>query len=149
MIRVMKNHRLAAHGKAKGYKGLSILPVPLDVASCPDQALVAAAAAAWDSAVEKGEAHGYRNAQATVIAPTDTIGLVMDCDTTGIEPEFAMVKFKKLAGGGYFKIINRVVPEALAHLGYPQEQIDDIINYAVGEGSLKNCQAISFGALRD
>jgi ribonucleoside-diphosphate reductase alpha chain len=149
MIRVMKNHRLAAHGKAKGYKGLSILPVPLDVASCPDQALVAAAAAAWDSAVEKGEAHGYRNAQATVIAPTGTIGLVMDCDTTGIEPEFAMVKFKKLAGGGYFKIINRVVPEALANLGYGQSQIDDVNRYAVGAGSLKECQSISMSALRD
>jgi ribonucleoside-diphosphate reductase alpha chain len=108
-----------------------------------------AAAAAWDSAVEKGEAHGYRNAQATVIAPTGTIGLVMDCDTTGIEPDFAIVKFKKLAGGGYFKIINRVVPEALANLGYGQSQIDDIIRYAVGAGSLKDCQSISMSALRD
>jgi len=149
MMRVMKNHRLAAHGKAKGYKGLSILPVPLDAAPCPDKTLIEAAKAAWDKAVELGEAHGYRNAQATVIAPTGTIGLVMDCDTTGIEPDFAIVKFKKLAGGGYFKIINRVVPEALANLGYSQEQIDDIVNYAVGAGSLKNCQAISFGALRD
>ena len=149
MMRVMKNHRLAAHGKAKGYKGLSILPVPLDAAPCPDKTLIEAAKAAWDKAVELGDAHGYRNAQATVIAPTGTIGLVMDCDTTGIEPDFAIVKFKKLAGGGYFKIINRVVPEALANLGYSQEQIDDIVNYAVGAGSLKNCQAISFGALRD
>ena len=149
MMRVMKNHRLAAHGKAKGYKGLSILPVPLDAAPCPDKTLIEAAKAAWDKAVELGDAHGYRNAQATVIAPTGTIGLVMDCDTTGIEPDFAIVKFKKLAGGGYFKIINRVVPEALANLDYSQEQIDDIVNYAVGAGSLKNCQAISFGALRD
>ncbi|MGB1356876.1 MAG: adenosylcobalamin-dependent ribonucleoside-diphosphate reductase, partial [Candidatus Puniceispirillaceae bacterium] len=149
MLRVMKNHRLAAHGKAKGYRGLSILPVPLDIASCPDAAMVDAAKAAWDSAVDLGTAHGYRNAQATVIAPTGTIGLVMDCDTTGIEPDFAIVKFKKLAGGGYFKIINRVVPEALANLGYAQDQIDDIINYAVGAGSLKNCQSISINALRD
>jgi ribonucleoside-diphosphate reductase alpha chain len=149
MLRVMKNHRLAAHGKDKGYRGLSILPVPLDAASCPDAGLINAAKAAWDSAVELGSEHGYRNAQATVIAPTGTIGLVMDCDTTGIEPDFAIVKFKKLAGGGYFKIINRVVPEALANLGYAKEQIDDIINYAVGAGSLKNCQSISMNALRD
>ena len=149
MLRVMKNHRLAAHGKAKGYKGLNILPVPLDAAPCPDQKLIDAAKAAWDKAVELGSEHGYRNAQATVIAPTGTIGLVMDCDTTGIEPDFAIVKFKKLAGGGYFKIINRVVPEALANLGYSETQISDIVNYAVGAGSLKNCQSISPSALRD
>ena len=149
MLRVMKNHRLAAHGKAKGYKGLKILPVPLDAAPCPDQKLIDAARAAWDKAVELGSEHGYRNAQATVIAPTGTIGLVMDCDTTGIEPDFAIVKFKKLAGGGYFKIINRVVPEALANLGYSEAQISDIVNYAVGAGSLKNCQSISPSALRD
>ena len=149
MLRVMKNHRLAAHGKAKGYKGLNILPVPLDAAPCPDQKLIDAAKAAWDKAGELGSEHGYRNAQATVIAPTGTIGLVMDCDTTGIEPDFAIVKFKKLAGGGYFKIINRVVPEALANLGYSEAQISDIVNYAVGAGSLKNCQSISPSALRD
>ncbi|MCH2555580.1 MAG: vitamin B12-dependent ribonucleotide reductase, partial [SAR116 cluster bacterium] len=149
MLRVMKNHRLAAHGKAKGYKGLNILPVPLDAAPCPDQKLIDAAKAAWDKAVELGSEHGYRNAQATVIAPTGTIGLVMDCDTTGIEPDSAIVKFKKLAGGGYFKIINRVVPEALANLGYSEAQISDIVNYAVGAGSLKNCQSISPSALRD
>jgi len=149
MLRVMENHRLAAHGKTTGYKGLSILPVPLDIRSCPDKALTAAAKEAWDKAVESGKKHGYRNAQATVIAPTGTIGLVMDCDTTGIEPDFAIVKFKKLAGGGYFKIINRVVPEALEGLGYSQSQIDDIVNYAVGAGSLKSCQSISLNALRD
>ena len=149
MMRVMENHRLAAHGKASGYKGLSILPVPLDIKSCPDKALTDAAKNAWDLAVDGGKKHGYRNAQATVIAPTGTIGLVMDCDTTGIEPDFAIVKFKKLAGGGYFKIINRVVPEALEQLGYDQPQIDDIINYAVGSGSLKKCQSVSLNALRD
>ena len=149
MMRVMENHRLAAHGKASGYKGLSILPVPLDIKSCPDKALTDAAKHAWDLAVDSGKKHGYRNAQATVIAPTGTIGLVMDCDTTGIEPDFAIVKFKKLAGGGYFKIINRVVPEALEQLGYDQPQIDDIINYAVGSGSLKKCQSVSLNALRD
>jgi ribonucleoside-diphosphate reductase alpha chain len=114
---------------------------------CPDQSLIIAAKNAWAKALSLGEKHGYRNAQATVIAPTGTIGLVMDCDTTGIEPDFAMVKFKKLAGGGYFKIINRVVPEALAHLGYDKDQIDDMQKYAVGSGSLKDCQAISHNAL--
>ncbi len=77
--------------------------------------------AAWADALALGEAHGYRNAQVSVVAPTGTIGLVMDCDTTGIEPDFALVKFKKLAGGGYFKIINRAVPEALRTLGYQRE----------------------------
>ena len=149
MLRVIKNHRIAAEGKAIGYQGLSILPVPLDTASCPDKDLVSAAAKAWDQAESLGKKHGYRNAQATVIAPTGTIGLVMDCDTTGIEPDFAIVKFKKLAGGGYFKIINRVVPEALEGLGYSQSQIDDVINYAVGAGSLKKCQSISINALKN
>ena len=149
MLRVMNNHRLAAHGKSAGYEGLEILPVPLDIKACPDQTLPKAAKAAWDLAVDLGKKHGYRNAQATVIAPTGTIGLVMDCDTTGIEPDFAIVKFKKLAGGGYFKIINRVVPEALQRLGYTQSQIDDIITYAVGSGSLKNCQSVSVNALKD
>ena len=149
MLRVMNNHRLAAHGKSAGYEGLEILPVPLDIKACPDQTLPKAAKAAWDLAVDLGKKHGYRNAQATVIAPTGTIGLVMDCDTTGIEPDFAIVKFKKLAGGGYFKIINRVVPEALQRLGYTQSRIDDIITYAVGSGSLKNCQSVSVNALKD
>ena len=149
MLRVVKNHQLAAEGKASGYEGLSILPVPLDTTSCPDKALVSAATNAWDKAVSLGKKHGYRNAQATVIAPTGTIGLVMDCDTTGIEPDFAIVKFKKLAGGGYFKIINRVVPEALERLGYSQSQIDDVIGYAVGAGSLKTCQSVSINALKD
>ena len=90
-----------------------------------------------------GEAHGYRNAQATVVAPTGTIGLVMDCDTTGIEPDFALVKFKKLAGGGYFKIINRAVPEALRVLGYRESEIAEIIAYAVGHGSLGQAPAIN------
>ncbi|NIP73756.1 MAG: hypothetical protein GWO16_12335, partial [Gammaproteobacteria bacterium] len=92
----------------------------------------------WDRALELGEQHGYRNAQASVIAPTGTIGLVMDCDTTGIEPDFALVKFKKLAGGGYFKIINRTVPVALRTLGYSEQQIQDIADYAVGHGTLRD-----------
>jgi ribonucleoside-diphosphate reductase alpha chain len=129
-------------------------PVALDHANCPDPDLVARARAAWDRAVTLGEAHGYRNAQATVIAPTGTIGLVMDCDTTGIEPDFALVKFKKLAGGGYFKIINQSVPEALRVLGYSPDQISDIVTYAVGRGSLsgragrqpRHLKAKGFGA---
>ena len=149
MLQVMNNHRLAAHGKSTGYKGLSILPLPLDIKSCPDKAITDAAKAAWDLAVDLGKKHGYRNAQSTVIAPTGTIGLVMDCDTTGIEPDFAIVKFKKLAGGGYFKIINRVVPEALQRMGYNQSQVDDIISYAVGSGSLKNCQSVPLNALKE
>src|SRR4029077_4041845 len=95
-----------------------------------------AATKAWDEAVQLGEKHGYRNAQSTVIAPTGTIGLVMDCDTTGVEPDFALVKFKKLSGGGYFKIINQSVPAALRNLGYNEKQIDSIIKYTVGSGIL-------------
>ncbi|MEX0627440.1 MAG: vitamin B12-dependent ribonucleotide reductase, partial [Cucumibacter sp.] len=106
MLRVIRNHRNAAHGHATGYDLLATAPVPLDHLNCPDKRLVEHAVAAWDKALAEGEAHGFRNAQVTVIAPTGTIGLVMDCDTTGIEPDFALVKFKKLAGGGYFKIIN-------------------------------------------
>ena len=117
MLRVMRNHRRAAHGEAAGYEGLSIRPVPFDARQCPDPALAAAARRQWDAALVLGERYGYRNAQVSVIAPTGTIGLVMDCDTTGIEPDFALVKFKKLAGGGYFKIINRTVPLALQRPG--------------------------------
>src|SRR5580658_3988304 len=113
MLRVMRNHRRAAYGERTGYEQMSTPPVPLDHKANPDQKLAEHAKKAWDRALKLGEAHGYRNAQASVVAPTGTIGLVMDCDTTGIEPDFALVKFKKLAGGGYFKIINRAVPEAL------------------------------------
>jgi ribonucleoside-diphosphate reductase alpha chain len=148
MLRVMRNHRRAAYSESEGYEGLSILPVPLDAANCPDTALVEAARHAWDAALALGELHGYRNAQATVIAPTGTIGLVMDCDTTGIEPDFALVKFKKLAGGGYFKIINRMVPEALAVLGYDPSEIEAITRYAVGHGTLKGAPGINHETLR-
>ena len=147
MLKVIRNHKRASEGKTRDYEDLSINPVPLMAQDCPDQKLIVAAKEAWSKALSLGEKNGYRNAQATVIAPTGTIGLVMDCDTTGIEPDFAMVKFKKLAGGGYFKIINRVVPEALAYLGYNADQIDDMQRYALGTGSLKDCQAISHNAL--
>ena len=104
MLKVIRNHKRASEGKTRGYEDLSINPVPLMSQDCPDQNLISAAKEAWAKALSLGEKNGYRNAQATVIAPTGTIGLVMDCDTTGVEPDFAMVKFKKLAGGGYFKI---------------------------------------------
>ena len=143
MLRVMRNHRRAALGKTQGYEALSTLPVPLDHANCPEPHLIARAEAAWEAAVSLGEANGYRNAQVSVIAPTGTIGLVMDCDTTGIEPDFALVKFKKLAGGGYFKIINRAVPEALRMLGYQPAEIEEIISYAVGHGTLAGAPAVN------
>ncbi|MCW8953067.1 MAG: vitamin B12-dependent ribonucleotide reductase [Rhodospirillales bacterium] len=148
MLRVIRNHRRAAHGEKDGYESLAVMPVPLDHANCLERALSDAAKAAWDRALEMGEAHGFRNAQVSVVAPTGTIGLVMDCDTTGIEPDFALVKFKKLAGGGYFKIINRMVPEALRKLGYGKDQIDEMIRYAVGHGTLKGSPAIGHQDLR-
>jgi ribonucleoside-diphosphate reductase alpha chain len=147
MLRVIRNHRTAAQGKSGGYEALDIKPVPLDQAGCPDQRLVAMATGAWDEALRLGEQHGYRNAQVSVIAPTGTIGLVMDCDTTGIEPDFALVKFKKLAGGGYFKIINQSVPAALTKLGYGSAQIEEIIAYAVGHGSMGQAPAINHTSL--
>jgi len=148
MLQVMRNHRRAAYGEKRDYEALSVRPVPLDAAHCDWTDLVRAAEESWDAALELGEAHGYRNAQTTVIAPTGTIGLVMDCDTTGIEPDFALVKFKKLAGGGYFKIINRMVPRALATLGYQPDQIETIIRYAVGRGSLKDAPEINHETLK-
>lgn len=148
MLRVMRNHRRAAYGNKDGYEKLSVHPVPLVASDLKQPELVTHARAAWDRAIELGEKHGYRNAQATVIAPTGTIGLVMDCDTTGIEPDFALVKFKKLAGGGYFKIINRAVPEALRTLGYTEAQIAEIEAYAVGHGNLNQAPSVNPGSLK-
>ncbi|MEQ1942780.1 vitamin B12-dependent ribonucleotide reductase [Mesorhizobium sp. VNQ89] len=148
MLRVMRNHRRAAYGQKDGYEKLAVNPVPLVHADLRQPELGERAKAAWDRAIELGEEHGYRNAQSTVIAPTGTIGLVMDCDTTGIEPDFALVKFKKLAGGGYFKIINRAVPEALRTLGYGEAQIAEIEAYAVGHGNLNQAPGINPGALK-
>ncbi len=147
MLRVIRNHRRAAYGETGGYEALSVPPVPLDASRCPDPALAAAARQVWDAALALGGEHGYRNAQITVIAPTGTIGLVMDCDTTGIEPDFAIVKFKKLAGGGYFKIINHVVPEALRVLGYDDTEIDAITDYATGIPTLAGAPAINHTTL--
>ena len=147
MLRVIRNHRNAAYGKADAYEEVNVTPVPLDRANCPDDRLVALARNAWDEALTLGEKHGFRNAQTTVIAPTGTIGLVMDCDTTGIEPDFALVKFKKLAGGGYFKIINQSVPASLTKLGYSSSQIEEIIAYAVGHGTIGNAPGLNHTSL--
>ncbi|UKJ07456.1 vitamin B12-dependent ribonucleotide reductase [Solitalea lacus] len=146
MMRVIRNHRYAAYNAADAYEGLQIHPSGIDPKFCPDY-LLSAACNAWDKAVKLGESYGYRNAQTTVIAPTGTIGLVMDCDTTGIEPDFALVKFKKLSGGGYFKIINQAIPAALKNLGYHPHQIDAIVNYAKGYGSIKEAPHINFETL--
>jgi ribonucleoside-diphosphate reductase alpha chain len=147
MMRVMRNHRLAAYD-ADEYEMLSIKPLGIKAEHCPDY-LLKAACKAWDDAVELGEQYGYRNAQSTVIAPTGTIGLIMDCDTTGVEPDFALVKFKKLSGGGYFKIINQSVPVALKNLGYSDKETDSIIKYAVGTGSFAGAPFINHQTLSE
>ena len=147
MLRVMRNHRYAAYNSTENFEGLEINPPGIDQKQCPDY-LLSAACNAWDKAVKMGEQYGYRNAQTTVIAPTGTIGLVMDCDTTGIEPDFALVKFKKLSGGGYFKIINQAVPEALSNLGYNEHEVTTIINYAKGAATLQGAPHINTDTLR-
>jgi ribonucleoside-diphosphate reductase alpha chain len=148
MLRVMRNHRRAAHnGGPAEYEGLSITPTGIDPAHCPAP-LLQAARETWDRAVALGEQFGYRNAQVTVLAPTGTIGLVMDCDTTGIEPDFSLVKFKKLAGGGYFKIINQSLPVALETVGYAPGEVEDIVAYCVGRKTLRGAPAINHETLR-
>ena len=148
MLRVVRNHRRAARGESTGYEKVSTPPVPLDIAACPDTRLVDHAEAVWDRALALGEAHGFRNAQASAIAPTGTIGLVMDCDTLGIEPDFALVKFKQLAGGGYLKIVNTVVTEGLKSLGYSDRAVAQIVSYAVGRNTLDGAPGIDHAALR-
>jgi ribonucleoside-diphosphate reductase alpha chain len=142
----MRNHRAAAYDAVDATEGLSIKPVGINGKYCPDY-LLKAACKSWDEAVQLGEQHGYRNAQTTVIAPTGTIGLVMDCDTTGVEPDFALVKFKKLSGGGYFKIINQSVPQALKKLGYNEKEVETIVNYAKGSASLHGAPQINHQSL--
>jgi ribonucleoside-diphosphate reductase alpha chain len=146
MLRVMRNHRAAAYDAMDAYEGIEIRPPGIDAKYCPDY-LLKAATKAWDEAVQLGEKYGYRNAQTTVIAPTGTIGLVMDCDTTGVEPDFALVKFKKLSGGGYFKIINQSVPQALRNLKYSEKEIEEIVNYAKGHATLKGSPHINNDSL--
>ena len=148
MLRVMRNHRAAAYDASGAYENLSVNPVGINAKYCPDY-LLKAATRAWDDAVQMGEKHGYRNAQTTVIAPTGTIGLVMDCDTTGVEPDFALVKFKKLSGGGYFKIINQSVPQALKNLGYNSKEADAIVKYAVGSGNFAGSPFINHQTLSE
>jgi ribonucleoside-diphosphate reductase alpha chain len=163
MLRVIRNHARAAWNVATNsgaaeflgpYEGLDIEPVGIDENQFTDtdplcsRALLDAARQCWDKALALGEAHGYRNAQTTVIAPTGTIGLLMDCDTTGIEPDFALVKFKKLAGGGYFKIANQSLRVALANLNYEPNQIHDILQYVMGTLSLHDAPAINWTSLR-
>jgi ribonucleoside-diphosphate reductase alpha chain len=148
MLRVIRNHRRAAYNvPTEEYEGLTIFPIGIDPKYCPSDLLRAAREDA-DKALEMGTSYGFRNAQVTVIAPTGTIGLVMDCDTTGLEPDFALVKFKKLAGGGYFKIINQSTPPALERLGYNNDQINEIIKYAKGSGSLTGSPYINQESLK-
>ncbi|MDQ2721218.1 MAG: vitamin B12-dependent ribonucleotide reductase [Bacteroidota bacterium] len=146
MLRVMRNHRAAAYDAMDAYEEIEIKPQGINAKYCPDY-LLKAATKAWDDAVMMGEKYGYRNAQTTVIAPTGTIGLVMDCDTTGVEPDFALVKFKKLSGGGYFKIINQSVPQALRNLKYSEKEIEEIVNYAKGHATLKGAPHINHESL--
>ncbi len=148
MLRVIRNHRLAAYNSDKSkYDGLTVAPQGINPAYCSEYLLVHAREV-WDRALAWGEEFGYRNAQVTVIAPTGTIGLVMDCDTTGIEPDFALVKFKKLVGGGYFKIVNQSLKPALENLGYSNAQMNDIVNYVRGHATLENCPHINPASLR-
>ena len=147
MLRVIRNHRRAAWNVPKDeYEGLSVYPSGISEEACPAP-LLAAARESWDRALELGERHGYRNAQVSAIAPTGTIGLVMDCDTTGVEPDFALVKFKKLAGGGSFKIINRSIPPALRKLGYSEAQLEEMVRYCIGHGTLEGAPGVSAASL--
>lgn len=147
MLRVIRNHRRVAYDAPhREYEGLTIKPQGLNQELTPDY-LLSAAKGVWDKALKLGREFGFRNAQVTLIAPTGTIALVMDCDTTGVEPDFALVKFKKLAGGGYFKIINNSVPKALATLGYTDSQVNDILQYAVGRATLKDAPHINHQSL--
>lgn len=149
MLRVIRNHRRAAYdAPAKEYEKLHVPPVGLDQDKTPDY-LLRAAKECWDKALATGEEHGFRNAQVTVIAPTGTIGLLMDCDTTGIEPDFALVKFKKLAGGGYMKIANQSVEPALVALGYSSQEVSDIMKYVMGTLSLEGAPHVNRQSLRD
>ncbi|HOZ53031.1 MAG TPA: adenosylcobalamin-dependent ribonucleoside-diphosphate reductase, partial [Chitinophagaceae bacterium] len=148
MLRVMRNHRAAAYDAQDAFDGIEIKPQGIKAKYCPDY-LLKAATKAWDNAVQMGEKFGYRNAQATVIAPTGTIGLVMDCDTTGVEPDFALVKFKKLSGGGYFKIINQSIPTALKNLGYSDKENDAIVKYAKGHGTFAGAPFINHQSLSE
>jgi ribonucleoside-diphosphate reductase alpha chain len=148
MLKVIKNHRLASYNADKSeYTDLTIYPKGID-SKYVDSSMLKAAQKTWDIALEFGKQFGYRNAQVSALAPTGTTGLVMDCDTTGMEPDFALVKFKKLAGGGYLKIINQAISPALKKMGYSEEQKDAIIHYAIGHQSLQNSPQINYKSLQ-
>ncbi len=148
MLRVIENHRRASYNVDQAeYDNLDGHVMGIAADRCPAD-LVAAARASWDLALDRGRVHGYRNAQTTVLAPTGTIGLLMDCDTTGVEPDFALVKFKKLAGGGYFKIINQSVSPALRNLGYTDSQIEEMVTYVIGTSTLDGSPHINRGSLK-
>jgi len=149
MLQVIRNHRRAVYGApADEYEELSVAPMGIDSKYAPSY-LLQAAQESWDKALDWGEKYGYRNAQVTVLAPTGTIGLIMDCATTGVEPDFALVKFKKLAGGGYFKIVNESVPVALRMLGYDEEQVKEVVAYLKGRGTLRGAPHINHQTLKD
>ena len=149
MLRVMRNHRRAAYeSSVEEYEGLTVPPMGINAKKCP-QDLLDAARGSWDRAVREGEEHGYRNAQTTVIAPTGTIGLVMGADTTGVEPQYSLVQFKTLAGGGSLRIINKGVPNALRRLGYSDSQTNAIEEYIMGSGHLSGCPTLSVERLKD
>jgi ribonucleoside-diphosphate reductase alpha chain len=149
MLRVIRNHRRAIYSAPEEeYEGLSVHPRRFQAERCPKE-LVKAAQEVWDRALDSGQRYGFRNAQVSAVAPTGTIGLIMDCDTTGVEPDFALVKFKKLAGGGHFKIINSSIPPALKRLGYSKKQIEEITAYCLGRGTLKGAPGVSAQALKE
>ncbi|MBI5065195.1 adenosylcobalamin-dependent ribonucleoside-diphosphate reductase [Candidatus Woesearchaeota archaeon] len=149
MLRVIRNHRRASYNVERDeYEGLTVKPIGINEALCPPD-MLNVARECWDAALEYGTKYGFRNAQASNIAPTGTIGLAMDCDTTGIEPDFAIVKFKKLAGGGYFKIVNAAVPKALKRLGYNEEQIKEIEKYCLGHATLEGCPHVNSKSLKE
>ena len=149
MLRVIRNHKRAAYNTSDNeYEELEIKPIGLKKEKSPAY-LYEASCTAWDLALEKGKKHGYRNAQVSVIAPTGTIGLLMDCDTTGVEPDFALVKFKKLAGGGYMKIVNQSVHSALSKLGYLKTETQEIIEHIIGKGSLVEAPFINWKTLKE
>jgi ribonucleoside-diphosphate reductase alpha chain len=149
MLRVIRNHRRAVFDADESeYEKLTIKPMGIDPEYAPAY-LLASARESWNEALSMGEKYGYRNAQTTLLAPTGTIGLLMDCATTGVEPDFALVKFKKLAGGGYFKIVNEAVPVALKYLGYEENQIKDILNYMKGTADITNAPHINTESLKE
>ncbi|MFA6547806.1 MAG: vitamin B12-dependent ribonucleotide reductase [Candidatus Magasanikbacteria bacterium] len=147
MLRVMRNHRRAVFNAHEDeYENLAVKPVGIDPQFAPAYLLVAARES-WNRTLEMGEKYGFRNAQTTLLAPTGTIGLLMDCATTGVEPDFALVKFKKLAGGGYFKIVNESVPVAMKTLGYAENEVSDIVDYLKGRATLKGSPVINHESL--